>query len=192
MRGLYAITDNQKDAYEILRGGAPILQLRDKTRTNFWEKARQIASFKKECPFIFIMNDDLEIAAELADGVHVGRDDPSIEECRKRLGPGKLVGYSAHSIEEAVGAERQGADYVAFGAIFPSPSKGPGHPIQGLEKLREVVAALKIPVVAIGGIDRTNIGQVKESGVSACAMISALTRATSITGETRYFVSRLS
>ena len=79
-------------------------------------------------------------------------------------------------------------DYVAFGAIFPTKTKGPGHPIQGLEKLRAVVEALKVPVVAIGGINKNNFRSVLETGVTAIAMITALTESSDIATVTRYFV----
>lgn len=194
IRGLYTIAEDEEIAHQLLKGGARIIQLRDKRRVRFWEKAKQIASFKKEFSFLFIVNDDVAAAAEFGDGVHVGADDPSIEECRKILGPSKLIGYSSHSLEEAIEAERRGADYVAFGAIFPSPSKGPGHPVQGIERLKEVVDRLKIPVVAIGGIDRSNVVSVIRTGVDACAMISALTggrQTSSVAEETGYFANLL-
>jgi thiamine-phosphate pyrophosphorylase len=112
----------------------------------------------------------------------------AVSQARKRLGKNFLIGYSSHSLEEAREAERRGADYVAFGAIFPTPLKGPGHPIQGLDRLREVVRAMTIPVVAIGGIDRTNFAAVVETGVSAVAMIRALVAAKDISSEARWFV----
>lgn len=190
IRGLYAILDAsmmaEEDPRELatdyLEGGVGILQLRDKKRTEspeaqkvFQERARQIAGLKRLYRFTFIVNDDLEVAGTVgADGVHVGENDFSIEECRKRLGPSFTIGYSAHSLEEALRAEREGADYVAFGAIYPTRHKGPGHPIQGIEKLKNVVRALRVPVVAIGGIGRDNIGDVLATQVASVAMISAL------------------
>lgn len=203
IQGLYTIVDKGVSrgedlvglAREYLLGGARIVQLRDKDRLKstggkaaFYETAKGIAALKKEHDFVFIVNDDLEAALEVAaDGVHVGKDDPPIEECRKILGPSKLIGYSAHSLREAVAAERQGADYVAFGAIFPTPTKGPGHPIQGIAKLREVVRSLKIPVVAIGGIGRDNIKEVLSTGVASVTMISALVHARNRRDEARFF-----
>ena len=161
-----------------------MIQLRDKMRAGsperaerFAETARRIQALKAKYDFLWIVNDDLQTALEIgADGVHVGKDDPPVRECRKILGPGKIVGYSSHALEEALDAERSGADYVAFGAIFPTPTKGPGHPVQGLEKLREVVRSLRVPVVAIGGIDRSNVDSVLATGVASVAMISALAK----------------
>lgn len=209
IRGLYTIVDRgvsrEADlvalAGDYLRGGARIVQLRDKkrletpeARAGFRETARGIAAWKREFDFLFIVNDDLETAIEVgADGVHVGKDDCSIEECRQRLirrgdvSSPLLIGYSSHSLTEALEAEKNGADYVAFGAIFPTPAKGPGHPIQGTEKLRNVVKALRVPVVAIGGIGRDNIKEVFSTGVASVAMISALAHARKRIDEARYF-----
>lgn len=190
--GLYAIVDSTVTpnmdlaglARDYLQGGASMIQLRDKKRLEsplarrlFLETARRLAALRQEFSFTLIINDDLEVADEVdADGVHVGQDDLSIEECRK-IFQDKIIGYSSHSLEEALEAEKRGADYVAFGAIFPTATKGPGHPVQGLEKLREVVSRLKVPVVAIGGIGRHNIQDVLATGVSSIAMISALAEA---------------
>jgi thiamine-phosphate pyrophosphorylase len=210
--GLYAIVDSgvTPDAdlaaltEDYLKGGAAVIQLRDKCRANsaersrmFRETARRIQSLKSRYDFLWIVNDDLQTALEIgADGVHVGRDDASVEECKKVMAcrgevtSPLLVGYSAHSLEEAAEAEKRGADYVAFGAIFPTPTKGPGHPVQGVERLREVVACLKIPVVAIGGINRDNVKDVLATGVHSVAMISALANAKDRTVEAQWF-SRL-
>jgi len=203
IKGLYAIVDSTVTpaldlaalAEDYLRGGASVIQLRDKRRIEspersriFRETARRIQSLKMRYTFSWIVNDDLETARAIgADGIHVGKDDPSIAECRGILGSGKIVGYSSHALEEAVLAERQGADYVAFGAIFPTSTKGPGHPVQGLEKLRRVVQSVKIPVVAVGGINRSNIKDVLATGVASVAMISALANAQDRTAEARYF-----
>jgi len=195
IRGLYAIVDRVvcrgEDlialAQDYLKGGAKIIQWRDKEAADF-ETARGIAELKRVYDFTFIVNDHIELARELrADGIHVGKDDPAVAECRKILGPGKIIGYSSHALEEAIEAERQGADYVAFGAVFPTPTKGPGHPVQGLEKLRQVVQSVQVPVVAIGGIGRANIKDVLATGVASVAMISALAKVTHRVEETRYF-----
>ena len=190
LQGLYAIVDAGVSlqlslpqlALDYLKGGVKLIQLRDKKRKSspeayqkFCETAFQIKQFKKDFPFQFILNDDLEMALEAgADGIHIGKDDISIEECRQKLGPQKIIGYSSHSLEEALEAESRGADIVAFGAIFPTTTKGPGHPVQGTEKLKKVVESLCVPVVAIGGIGRDNIKEVLSTGVALVAMISAL------------------
>lgn len=205
LRGIYAIIDPsvvtdlspENLALDYLRGGISILQLRDKRRSEstlarrrFRETALKIAALKKEFSFLFIVNDDIEVAKEVgADGVHVGVDDAALEVCRTVLGKEKIIGYSSHSLEEALEAEKRGADYVAFGAIYPSPTKGPGHPVQGVNRLKEVVSCLKVPVVAIGGIGRNNIKEVLSTGVSMVAMISALAKARDRVQESRLFCS---
>jgi len=202
IQGIYALCDNSQNpkrshaqiAEELLKGGVSILQLRmkgEKEAAKIMASAQSVLSLKEKYDFIFILNDFVEIAKALpVDGIHLGQDDVPLSEARKILGKDRWIGYSSHSLEEARAAERMGADYVAFGAIFPTVNKGPGHPIQGLEKLREVVQALKVPVVAIGGIGRQNFDQVAATGVSAIAMIGALTTAPNLSVEARWFLER--
>jgi thiamine-phosphate pyrophosphorylase len=206
VKGLYAIADSAVTpnydlaalAEDYLKGGASVIQLRDKKRLasgerarTFLETARRIQALKARYEFLWIVNDDLDVALKIgADGVHVGKDDPSIEECRRVMGPQKIIGYSSHSLLEALEAERHGADYVAFGAIFPTPTKGPGHPVQGVTKLNEMVRKLKIPIVAIGGINRLNVKDVLATGVHSVAMISALAKAENRIEEARYFAGQ--
>ncbi len=209
IKGLYAIVDADVSsaqslndlALDYLKGGVSFIQLRDKKRKissenyqKFCKTAFQIKRFQKDFSFQFILNDDLEMALEVgADGIHVGKDDVLLQECREKLGSQKIIGYSSHSLEEALEAEKMGADYVAFGAIFPTTTKGPGHPIQGTEKLKKVVESLRVPIVAIGGIGRHNIKEVLATGVSSIAMISALARPTSgdRIQEARWFCDQL-
>lgn len=199
LRGVYAICDNTTVprrshpliSRQLLEGGVRIIQLRlkggDPGRTA--GIAGEILKLKRDFDFTFIVNDDVELAVSLgADGVHLGRDDRPVSEVRALLGSKILIGYSAHSREEALAAERSGADYVALGAIYPTPFKGPDHPIQGLERLSETVRAVSIPVVAIGGIDRGNFSAVVKTGVAAVAMIRALVAADDIAREARWFV----
>lgn len=209
IRGLYTIVDNSsvphlshRDlALSFLEGGAKILQLRMKggvrspesrvqsPESRVYKVAKEIMRFKSQYEFAFIINDSLDVAKEIgADGYHGGQDDATIEEARQLLGPAKIIGHSTHSLEEALNAERQGADYVAFGAIYPTQAKGPEHPIVGVERLREVVRAVQLPVVAIGGIGRHNIKEVLATGVASVAMISALVRSGDRVEETKFFV----
>ncbi len=205
VRGLYAIADATWNPFDslaqlaetYLTGGARIVQLRMKRpdgadegwEAGVYEAARGIAALKKSYPFTFIVNDYVDVACEVgADGVHVGANDMPVAQVKDRLRPGMIVGYSSHGIEEALAAEGAGADYVALGAIFPTPTKGPGHPVQGLDTLAELVARARVPVVAIGGVTRENVGRVIATGVSSVAMITALCRAPSIEAETRWFV----
>lgn len=153
------------------------------------ESVQAILALKREFDFTFILNDWPELARELgADGVHLGREDLPLPEARQILGTNKLIGYSSHSLPEALEAERLGADYVALGAVFTTPLKGPGHPIQGLPRLREAVRALAVPLVAIGGIDRENFMPVVETDVAAVAIIRALICAPDIKAAASWFV----
>lgn len=203
INGLYALCDNTfspqvshvKLARLFLEGGAALLQLRlkgEKDLSRIEEITRAILREKKHHSFTFILNDYVELAEKLpVDGIHVGQDDLPIRELRKRVGREKIIGYSSHSLPEALQAEKEGADYVAFGAIYPTQTKGPGHPVQGIEKLKEVVQTVKIPVVAIGGIHSKNLREVLETKVAAVAMITALTQASDIVAATRYFVEKI-
>ena len=202
IKGLYPIIDNTtaphlthlEIAKAFLQGGAKVLQLRMKraSRDQVLDVARKIVELKKQRDFIFIVNDHLEVAKELnSDGYHGGIGDPSIEEARSLLGDKKIIGFSSHSLNEAMEAEKRGASYVAFGAIFPSPSKDHDHPIQGIDKLRTVVSTLKVPVVALGGIGRDNIKEVLSTGVVSVAMISGLIQAKIIADETKFYTRLL-
>ena len=206
IRGLYGIVDNtfspEKSHIELagsyLVGGCRLLQLRiKKDRPGPWDQnvfeiARGILRLKDRYDFTFIINDYVDVAAELrADGVHVGANDLPVDEIKARVGTRLMVGYSAHAIDEAVAAEKRGADYVAFGAIYPTKTKGPGHPVQGVEKLRDLVSRVSVPVVAIGGINRSNVDEVWSTGVAAAAMITGLTQADDVAGETRWHINKL-
>ena len=202
IQGLYAIADSQWNPCErlsqlallFLEGGAKIIQLRMKgvEREKLLSEAAEIARLKRNFAFTFIVNDAADVAGEVgADGVHVGAHDTKVSEIRKRFGKNLLIGYSSHSIEEALSAQDQGADYVAFGAIFPTKTKGPGHPVQGIRPLQELVALTKLPVVAIGGIGRKNISKVVRTGVKAVAMITGLSESPDIPAEVRWYVDAI-
>ena len=208
IRGLYAIADSQWNPCETLPelvekflvGGCKLIQLRMKKnggQKDLWddevfEVAKKVMRFKNNFDFQFIINDYVDCAAEsLADGVHVGKNDMPISEIRRRVGNRFLIGYSSHCLKEAIKAEKDGADYVAIGAIYPTKTKGALHPIVGIETLRNVTATLNVPVVAIGGINRGNINEVYKAGASAAAMITTLTKAKDIVAETRWFVKNI-
>ncbi len=198
IQGLYAILDpsfcGSRSPFEIaqacLAGGARILQWREKKadRTSLLCHCLGIASFKNHFDFLFIVNDDPHIAAEVgADGVHLGQNDRSVEEARKIVGRSRLIGRSTHSLSEVKKALKEDIDYLALGAIFPTASKPTDHPVVGLDLLSKVAAMTDKPVVAIGGINRTNIVQTIQTGASACAMISALSQADNVEEEARFF-----
>jgi thiamine-phosphate pyrophosphorylase len=209
IKGLYAIADpawNPRDSLcelvrEFLAGGARIVQLRMKKPEDAepsWEErvrgeARAISKLKEDYNFTFIVNDYVDIAIEVGvDGVHVGENDMPVDEVKKRVPEGVIVGYSSHSLNEARAAVAKGADYVAFGAIFPTPTKGPGHPVQGIDALTELSASVDVPVVAIGGIVRGNVDQVIEAGADSVAMITGLSRAPCVSDEVRWYVDKFS
>ncbi|MBI4366764.1 MAG: thiamine phosphate synthase [Deltaproteobacteria bacterium] len=202
IHGLYAIIDPQyvpgpieHYARALLSGGCRLLQLRVKDDVALRAAAaRAILALKKEYEFCFIMNDDAALAREFrADGVHLGPTDTPVVQARALLGPHTLIGFSAATtgLPGALAAQEAGADYVAFGAVYPTNTKGPDHPVQGIPRLQEMVNALSVPVVAIGGITRENVLDVWRTGVAAVAMITALARAPDPTVEANWYVQRL-
>ncbi len=205
IKGLYAIADSAfcptgslpALVRGFLDGGCRTVQLRVKGTDEVscsrmaMENAVEIMKLKSGYDFTFIVNDHVDAALEAgADGVHVGEFDEPVQSIRERA-PKLVIGYSSHSIEEAMRAEAAGADYIAFGAIYPTHTKGPGHPVQGIGRLRELAQSVRVPVVAIGGIGRANIDEVLSTGVRAVAMISAISQAPDVTAETAWFVKRM-
>ena len=181
---LYVVTDdrlsNGLSHVEVARrsyeGGADIVQLRVKDDDpRFLEWAKEISSISKSYGRLFIVNDDVDIALQSgADGVHLGQGDTPVEEVRKRVPKDFIIGVSVGNAEEARVAERNGATYVALSPIFDTASKddaGHGH---GLETLREIRAAVSIPVVAIGGINKVNTPDIIRAGADGVAVISAV------------------
>ena len=163
---------------EALAGGAGIIQLRDKD-SSYEEKlvlGREIMQMCRKYNAAFIVNDSLDLTLELsADGIHVGKDDDSIESIRFKIGD-KIIGYSPVSIEDAVSAEMAGADYLGAGAVFPTESKRDIGAAHGIEYVREMVGRVKIPVVGIGGINLDNAELVKETGAAGIAVITAVSQ----------------
>lgn len=200
IHGVYAIVDPQHCggrtpvslARDYLAGGCRLIQLRVKDAAARLPLAREIAQLKRTYEFCFILNDDPVLAHELwADGVHLGADDLSVAEARAIVGPHALIGYSAHSLPEALAAQQAGANYVAFGTIFRTATKGPDHPVQGIARLTEVVRAVHIPVVAIGGITHETVAATWDTGIAAAAMLTALSLAPDPLTETQWFVQKL-
>jgi thiamine-phosphate pyrophosphorylase len=184
-RGLYAITDAQLiaddrllDAVEqALLGGARLIQYRDKSAdaVRRLTQARLLNSLCQRYQVPLIINDDVELAAAVgAAGVHIGKDDPALTTARTRLGQNALIGVSCYNrLNLALEAEQAGADHVAFGAVFPSLTK-PTEVRASINLLREARAALRIPIVAIGGITPDNAPLLLDVGVDALAVVSGV------------------
>lgn len=162
-------------AKEAIKGGAKIIQLRDKMapERKFLLEAKKIGKICRDSGVAFIVNDNVDAAkAADADGVHLGKDDVPISVARKMLGEDKIIGASASNLKEALDAQRAGADYIGFGPVFQTDVKGGAKP-SGLKLLKKVAEAVKVPVVAIGGIGLSNIYNVRRTGVKRAAVIRA-------------------
>lgn len=200
MRGLYVIVDPEatkgRDVVEVteaaLRGGASVIQLRDKTRDKgeVLEIARAIKGLCDKYDGLFIVNDDADIAyLSEAHGLHVGQTDLPVEEARRVLAPEQIVGRSNNGTVEALESEAQGADYLAVGAVYSTTTMGKsGRTAVGPEMIREVKAAVSAPVVAIGGINAGNIADVAQAGADCICVVSAVTYADDIEGAARELV----
>lgn len=181
---LYAVTDshwlNGRSLTECvraaLRGGASFVQLREKD-CDYETFFREAVELKKLCSQFrapFVINDNVELAKKIdADGVHVGQGDMACIEARAILGKNKIIGVSAATVEEAIRAEKDGADYLGVGAVFKTGSKADAGSVSR-ETLKEICAAVRIPVVAIGGISADNVHELGESGIAGISVISAI------------------
>jgi thiamine-phosphate pyrophosphorylase len=181
---LYAITDRSwlhgrtlaSQVEEALEGGATFLQLREKNLddAHFLEEARELQALCREHGVPFIVNDNVDVALAMgADGIHVGQHDMEAGDVRKLLGPDKILGVSAQTVDQAILAEQRGADYLGVGAVFPTGSKDDADDVS-FEELKAICEAVSIPVVAIGGISQSNVMQLKGSGICGIAVISAI------------------
>lgn len=181
---LYAVTDRKWTGRETLyqqveaalRGGATFVQLREKTleEVRFLEEAREIQQLCRRYKVPFVINDNVAIAREIdADGVHVGQNDMEALDVRALLGPDKIIGISAQTVAQALLAEKHGADYLGVGAVFPTGSKADAVEVSRGE-LEAICRAVKIPVIAIGGISRENVLELRGSGICGIAVISAI------------------
>lgn len=179
-KGLYLVTDQSDNLVErvaaALTGGVGIVQYRNKEQDDDrrWELGWELRHLCATAGVTFIVNDDVEMARELdADGVHLGQDDGEVAAARAALGPKKIIGVSTHSLDEAIRAEADGADYIGFGAMYPTRSKEIVH-LAGPASLAAIRDKINIPVVAIGGITRDNVATVIDAGADAVAVISAV------------------
>jgi thiamine-phosphate pyrophosphorylase len=181
--GLYAITQTDHKTIDMIieevaaaiRGGAAVVQYRDKNPIDAVLLARELVKLCHRRDVPLIINDDVELAVQTgADGVHLGKEDGHIAEARKRLGANAIIGVSCYdSVARAIEAEREGATYVAFGRFFPSSSKPLAAPAQ-IETLRQAKRALRIPIVAIGGILPDNGAPLLEAGAGVLAVIGGI------------------
>lgn len=181
---LYAITDRQwlggKDFYmvveQVLKNGATFLQLREKNATHEQrvEEAKKIKQIAAKYHVPFVVNDDIWAAKEAgADGVHIGQSDMDYEQARKILGPDKIIGMTAKTVEQAVQAEKLGADYIGVGAVFHTTTKQDAKDMSR-ETLAAITKSVSIPIVAIGGITYDNMDSLKDTGVAGVSVISAI------------------
>ena len=181
---IYLVTDEKaclgKDFYacieEAIKGGAGIVQLREKniSTKDLYEKALKVKEICKNYGALFIINDRLDIAQAVgADGVHLGQSDMPIEEARKILKDKFLIGATARNIEEAKKVELSGADYIGSGAIFGTNTKDNAKKLE-MEELKKIVASVKIPVFAIGGININNVGILKNIGLQGICSVSGI------------------
>ena len=181
---LYAVTDRHwlgdRTLYDVVResldGGVTFLQLREKDLDdeNFYEEAVKLQAMAAEYGVPFVVNDNVDIAVRMnADGVHVGQSDMEAGDVRALIGPDKILGVSAQTVEQALLAEKRGADYLGVGAVFPTGSKDDADDVS-FETLKAICEAVSIPVVAIGGITKENTPQLAGSGICGIAVISAI------------------
>ena len=181
---LYAVTDRSwlgertlaQVVEQVLRGGATFLQLREKEldRAAFLAEAKELKALAAKYRVPFVINDDIDIALESdADGVHLGQTDLMGRDARALIGPDKILGITANTVELAVAAEKAGADYIGAGAVFGTTTKQNAKNLS-LDTLRDICRAVTIPVVAIGGINEDNLPRLAGTGVAGAAVVSAL------------------
>lgn len=181
---LYGITDRYwlngrpliHDVQLALEGGVTMIQLREKNldEESFYREAIEIKDLCKKFNVPFIINDNVELAKKVdADGVHVGQNDMAVQDVRAIIGPDKILGVSTQTVEEALLAQKMGADYLGVGAVFPTGSKDDCW-VLSHDLCREICSAVTIPVVAIGGINLGNISKLSGLGFSGISLISAI------------------
>lgn len=192
---LYAVTDRtwtgkkslEEQIEEALKAGVTLVQLREKgmEEAAWIEEARRVKALTARYHVPLIINDNVTVAlASGADGVHVGQEDLEAGEVRRRIGRDMILGVTAKTVEQALQAQAQGADYLGSGAVFGSSTKADARPMT-MEQLRAITAAVSIPVVAIGGIHSGNIMELAGSGVAGVAVVSGIFAAEDIDGTVR-------
>jgi thiamine-phosphate pyrophosphorylase len=199
LMGLYAIIDSQflgkrphiKVAEELIKGGASVIQLRDKftPKAELLPIAQKLQKLCADKNVLFIVNDHLDIALACgADGLHLGQEDLPVSVTRRLLPMDMILGCSVNTVEQAKSAEADGADYIAVGSMYPTTSKEKPE-VVGVERLKQVRGVVSLPLVAIGGINKDNTSEVAANGADAVAVISALLGAKDIAQATRRIIN---
>ena len=199
--GLYFITDSKltkktiiDDVKSAINGGVKVIQYREKyaSTKQMMEEAKEIKKLCQKNKVIFLVNDRIDIALAVdADGVHIGQDDMPYETARRLLGKNKIIGLSAHDVEESVKAEKSGADYIGLGPIFSTNTKADAGRACGTEMISKVKEHVKIPIIAIGGINESTINEVLKAGAKNIAIISAVLSKDDVEQSIRGFINKI-
>lgn len=182
-RSLMTAPTLEQAVNDAIKGGCTVIQLREKQTTTreFYSLALSIKRITEYYQIPLIINDRLDIAAAVnAEGVHLGQKDLPADIARAVLGEEKIIGVSANNLQDAIQAEIDGADYIGVGAMFSTLTKTDTKPVT-IEKLKEIRSAVKVPIVAIGGIKRSNITQLNGTGINGVAVVSAIIGSNNIT-----------
>jgi thiamine-phosphate pyrophosphorylase len=201
MAGLYVILDRQllagRDESEVARqiidGGASVIQLRDKQskRGELLPVAQELRGLCSRAGVLFIMNDCLDLALAVdADGLHIGQEDLPLHVARRELPIDRIVGCSVKTLAQATKAQDEGADYIAVGSVFPTATKKEAVVI-GVDAIRELKRTISTPLVAIGGINESNLGEVVAAGADAVAVVSAVLSERDVKGAVQKLVTRM-
>ncbi len=199
LKGLYVIIDTAvlngrghvEVASQVIRGGAKVIQLRDKEcgKKQLLSIAGEMKNLCNEQDVMFIINDYLDIALAVdADGLHLGQDDLPVDTARRLMPMDKILGCSVRTVDRAIAAREEGADYIGVGAMYPTTTRE-GAEVVGPDMLREIRQAIALPIVAIGGINKDNIKEVIKAGADSIAVISAVLGAGDVEGSTRHLVN---
>lgn len=186
-RSLMTAPTLEQAVNDAIKGGCTVVQLREKHATSreFYQLALSLKRITGYYGIPLIINDRLDIAAAVnAEGVHLGRKDLPADIARAVLGEEKIIGVSANNLQAAINAELDGADYIGVGAVFQTSTKTDTKPVT-IDKLKEIRSAVKIPMVAIGGIKRSNISQLNGTGINGVAVVSAVIGSKNITAAAR-------
>lgn len=180
---LYLVTDKSDDVEkflntieEAIKGGVTVVQIREKTAEtlDFYNLALKVKKITTEYNVPLIINDRVDVALAIdADGVHVGQSDMPCDVTRRLIGDDKILGVSAATVDEAQKAQKDGADYIGTGAVFPTATKDDAPSITK-DDLKEVVKSIDIPVVAIGGINHDNASELTDTGIAGLSVVSAI------------------